>query len=96
MDIGGAVPRILIVDDEPAIRSLLSETFVLAGFEVRTAANGLQAMMFLASESFNAMLSDVTMPSIPRVDGHDLARWVSKYCRSRSSRKTQSPLSNRF
>ena len=72
------MPRILIVDDEPAIRSLLSKTFASAGFEVRTAVNALQAMMLLASESFNALLSGVTMPSIPRVDGHDLARWVSK------------------
>jgi DNA-binding NtrC family response regulator len=78
MDTGGAMPRILIVDDEPAICFLLSKAFALAGFEVRTAANALQAMLLLASEPFNALLSDVTMPSIPPVDGHDLARWVSR------------------
>src|SRR3954447_16967596 len=37
-----------------------------------------KAMMLLASEPFDALLSDVTMPSKPAVDGHDLAWWVAR------------------
>jgi two-component system cell cycle response regulator CpdR len=68
-------PRILIVDDEAGIRSLLSVAFARAGYEVRTASNALQAMALCASESFDAMLSDVVMPMM---DGHDLVRWIAK------------------
>lgn len=68
------MPRVLIVDDEPAIRSLLSLTFVRAGYEVRTAADPYKAMEACASESFDAILSDVQMPGM---DGHGLVRWVA-------------------
>lgn len=68
------MPRVLIVDDEPAIRSLLSLAFVRAGFDVRTAADTDKAMEACASESFDALLSDVHMPGM---DGHSLVRWVA-------------------
>src|SRR5215831_16483612 len=72
------MPRILIADDQPAICSFLSKVFARAGYEVRTAVNAPQAMMFLASESFDVLLSDVDMPSKPPLDGHDLVRWMAK------------------
>jgi CheY-like chemotaxis protein len=71
------VPRILIVDDEGAIRTLLSTAFEMAGYEVRTAPDGPEAMELCAAESFDAILSDVRMP---RMNGHDLARWVAARC----------------
>ena len=67
--------RILIVEDEAAIRSLLSAAFACAGYEVRTVASALQAMALCVSESFDVMLSDVVMPMM---DGHDLVRWVAR------------------
>ena len=67
------MPRILIVDDEPSVRSLLSLTFVRAGYEVRTAANADQAVDLCAAERFDAILSDVEMPGM---DGHCLIQWV--------------------
>ncbi len=49
--------RLLILDDEPAIRSLLSKIFARAAYHVKTAAaNVLQGMAFLASERFDALL----------------------------------------
>lgn len=71
------MPRILIVDDEGSIRNLLSATFEMAGFEVRTAPDGPEAMELCAAEPFDAVLSDVVMP---RMNGHDLARWVAVHC----------------
>jgi len=68
------MPRVLIVDDEPAIRSLLSLTFARAGYDVRTAADPYKAMEACAFESIDAILSDVQMPGM---DGHCLVRWVA-------------------
>jgi DNA-binding NtrC family response regulator len=69
-------PNILIVDDEDGIRSLLSLSFSTAGYSVRTAENGLEAMQILGSEPFDAVLSDVAMPAS---NGHDLARWLARF-----------------
>jgi two-component system cell cycle sensor histidine kinase/response regulator CckA len=67
-----ATRGILIVDDQLAIRSLLRLSFSAAGYHVRTASDGVEAMELCESESFHAVLSDVCMP---RMDGHELARW---------------------
>jgi DNA-binding NtrC family response regulator len=69
-------PRILIVDDESGIRSLLKLTFATAGYDVRTAADGFEAMTRCGAESFDAVLSDVRMPGM---SGHELARWLAKH-----------------
>ena|SRR5579863_7379197 len=65
------MPSLLIVDDEPSIRSLLWLTFVRAGYEVKTAADALKAMELCGSQPFDAILSDVEMPGM---DGHCLVR----------------------
>jgi CheY-like chemotaxis protein len=54
--------RILIVDDEPAIARLLSSVFRRAGYVVRVASSGFEAMQVCECESFDALLSDVRMP----------------------------------
>ncbi len=68
------MPRILIVDDESSIRTLLSAAFGMAGYEVRTAPDGPEAMALCETERFDAVLSDVVMP---KMNGHELARWVA-------------------
>jgi DNA-binding NtrC family response regulator len=66
--------RILVVDDEKSIRTLLSIALTRAGHEVRTAADAREAMVLCAAESFDALLTDVLMP---QVNGHELVRWVT-------------------
>ena len=66
--------RVLIVDDEPGIRSLLRAAFTRAGFEVRTAPGVPEAMTICASETFDAVLSDVRMPG---QSGYDLVCWLT-------------------
>ena len=46
----------------------------MAGYEVRTAADGPEAMALCEKETFDAVLSDVRMP---RMNGHELAQWVA-------------------
>ena len=69
------MPRILIVDDESSIRSLLATAFERKGYEVRTAPDGPEAVDLCGNESFDAVISDVVMP---HMNGHDLARWIAE------------------
>jgi len=71
------VPRILIVDDEGAIRTLLSLAFTQSGYNVQTAADGPEAINLCRAHRFDVVLSDVIMPGM---NGHDLARWIAEHC----------------
>ncbi|MFZ9840630.1 MAG: response regulator transcription factor [Candidatus Nanopelagicales bacterium] len=60
--INQSTPRVLIVDDEAGIRSLLSETLSLVGYSTLSAENGMQAMSLLRAEKFDLVLLDINMP----------------------------------
>lgn len=66
--------RVLIVDDEQAIRALLKAAFERAGFRVETAGNVDEAMALFGAAPFDFALSDVIMPGR---SGHDLMRWIA-------------------
>jgi len=68
-----ASSKILIVDDEADLRTILAKIFERAGYAVATAANGLDAISRCAEEDFDVVLSDVMMPEM---NGHELAQWV--------------------
>jgi len=56
--------RILIVDDEEAIRELLAEYFQAPEYVCRTAGNASEAMQLLAEENFHVALCDILMPGL--------------------------------
>ncbi len=56
--------RILIVDDEEAIRQTLREYFESEGFEVLEAADGTSAIEIARRERFEVVLTDLKMPDI--------------------------------
>nr|WP_306461940.1 response regulator transcription factor [Spongiactinospora gelatinilytica] len=58
--------RLLVVDDEPALREALSATLEFEGYAVGVAADGMAALDALARERYDAVLLDVMMP---RIDG---------------------------
>ncbi|MFH0785961.1 MAG: response regulator [Pseudomonadota bacterium] len=68
--------KILIVDDEPAIRNLLARHLVDAGYECSTAENGAAAKEILARETFDLLLSDLKMPGD---SGLELLRHAKKH-----------------
>ena len=63
--------RILVVDDEPAVRESLRRALQLEGYDVGLAADGLEALERLAEDGADALLLDVTMP---RLDGLETCR----------------------
>lgn len=64
---------IMVVDDEPALRSLASEILKTHGYKVFSAEDGMQALEFLENESIDLLFSDVIMP---KMDGYKLADCV--------------------
>ena len=63
--------RLLVVDDEPNIRELLSASLRYAGFEVATAADGQQALAVAAQFRPDLLVLDVMMPGL---DGFGVVR----------------------
>lgn len=60
------VPRVAVIDDEPAIRSLLEDELTQAGFDVRAARDGLAGLELVKQWEPDIILLDVMMP---KVDG---------------------------
>jgi two-component system, OmpR family, response regulator MprA len=63
--------RILVVDDEPAVREAVDRALRLQGYETELAADGAEALDALAASAPDALVLDVLMP---RVDGLEVCR----------------------
>ncbi|MEV4893256.1 response regulator transcription factor [Nonomuraea sp. NPDC050547] len=63
----------MVVDDEPSIRDLLSESLRYAGFEVLTAADGREAVEIAERSSPDLVVLDVMLPDL---DGFEVARRI--------------------
>ena len=57
-----APARILVVDDEPDLRTLYELTLLRDGHHVSTAANLAQASALLASQRFDVLITDMRLP----------------------------------
>jgi DNA-binding response OmpR family regulator len=55
-------PKVLIVEDDDAVRSMLQEGLQRDGFEVVAASNVRDALRHIAAETFDVLLSDLHMP----------------------------------
>jgi CheY-like chemotaxis protein len=64
----GNTARILVVDDEPAIRGILSETLGPLGHAVTEAASAEEALTFLSDRSFNLIMTDIRMPGLTGIE----------------------------
>ena len=62
------VIRILVVDDESAIRRALRPPLVQLGFHVSEASRGEEALQMLRTTTYDAVLLDVNMPGIGGVE----------------------------
>ena len=59
--------RILIMEDETAIQSVLYELLTDAGYEVSLASDGLEGISLFQSQSFSLILLDIMMPKKSRI-----------------------------
>jgi DNA-binding NarL/FixJ family response regulator len=66
-----AAPRVLLVDDEPGLRTAVQAYFEDEGFQVTSAADGEEGWEKAQVELPDVVLSDVMMP---RVDGYGLLK----------------------
>ena len=70
---------ILAVDDSPTVRKLVKITLQQVGYDVVTAANGVDALNLLAKRRPALILSDINMP---RLNGYQLCKLVKKHART--------------
>jgi response regulator RpfG family c-di-GMP phosphodiesterase len=56
--------RVLVVDDDMAIRQLLATKLKISGFDVTACGSGEEALKILSAESYDAIISDLNMPGI--------------------------------
>jgi two-component system alkaline phosphatase synthesis response regulator PhoP len=64
MDPQRTKPRVLLVEDEEALRSALRLNFELEGYDVTTVANGPDALQKLRGAHFDAVVMDVMLPGM--------------------------------
>ena len=67
---------VLLVDDEPLNRELLSRRLQNEGYSVATACNGQEAIKRLAVEQFSLLLLDLNMPVM---NGYEVLEWLQRH-----------------
>lgn len=67
--------KVLIVDDDPDLRELVCDDFLLAGADVAVASSGKEAIVLVTQNNFDFIVSDMRMPN---GDGRFLAGEVLK------------------
>lgn len=75
-------PLVLVVDDEPAQRALLSYNLKAAGFRVATAGDGEEAMLAVAEDTPDVILLDWMLP---RLSGLEACRQIKASAGGRHS-----------
>jgi DNA-binding response OmpR family regulator len=68
------LPRILVVDDEPAIREFVGLALTAEGYDVNIAEHGTAALDIISPQPPHLILLDLKMPTM---DGLD---FLKKYC----------------
>ncbi|MFN0071826.1 MAG: response regulator [Chloroflexota bacterium] len=60
----GAVARVLVVDDDPAIREFVGQALEDEGYEIRLAVNGKEALCTLRNWPAHLIVLDLMMPTM--------------------------------
>ncbi|MDQ3667782.1 MAG: response regulator [Acidobacteriota bacterium] len=65
--------RVLLVEDDNALRRYVEVTLQRAGYEVLSAADGLAAMKLALTSAVDIVITDAMMPNL---SGHELCRFL--------------------
>jgi CheY-like chemotaxis protein len=65
--------RVLLVEDDNALRRYVEVTLQRAGYEVLSAADGLEAMKLALTSAVDIVITDAMMPNL---SGHELCRFL--------------------
>ena len=65
--------RILIIEDETAIQSILSELLTDAGYNIEVAGDGLEGITKFREKPFSLVLLDIMMP---KIDGYTVCEMI--------------------
>ena len=63
------MPKILVIDDDPSVRSLVADSLEIEGYEVHTAEDGFSGLRAIEAHKPDCVLLDVMMPGL---DGHQV------------------------
>ncbi len=75
--------KILIVDDQPAVRELVSVTLEIGPYQILTAENGDQALEIARAELPELLLLDIQMPG-GTLDGLEVCKLLKEDDRTKS------------
>lgn len=77
---GTELPCVMVVEDEPLLRSAVASLLELEGFQVVEAASGEEAVSLLSAGNtqIDLVFTDFHMPGT--VDGIGLGAWVKQHC----------------
>ena len=67
--------RILVIDDERAVRELISDALKIEGHDVHTAENGKEALDLIGQHRYDLVFCDLRMPEM---DGQQLYEEVQR------------------
>ena len=56
--------KVLVVDDEESLRTVLGMLLRRQGYEVTTVSDGVEALEALSTQSYSVLLSDLRMPNL--------------------------------
>jgi excisionase family DNA binding protein len=73
---GMSRPKILVVDDEPSIRDLLTKTLALAEYDVDVSPDGPAALERMRYARYDLLIADLKMPGL---DGLTVIREARRY-----------------
>lgn len=71
--------KILVVDDDPTLRKIVSETLRREGYEVSVAKDGIDAMVLLKQDKPDLLVLDVMMPELNGYDVCQNLKFNEKY-----------------
>jgi len=72
--------KILIVEDDELLRSMLTNLLETDGHEVHTASNGTDAIEIIERESFDIIITDIVMPGVDGVGVLEAAKRIDSGC----------------